>query len=123
VTRLITPRSRNQRKSRDRRCGEKAPSAGIRLARRTPAILTFGSCNASSRALSVLEKKSMPLTGPALDLARLGQAVERADAGGEVVERGEVGEIAPVAAEQDRAAKRVDAPEAVSAPSRRSIRL
>ena len=43
----------------------------------------------------------MPLTVLSLDGARLGEPVEGADAGGEVVERGEVLEIAAVAAEQD----------------------
>src|ERR1019366_1871604 len=44
-----------------------------------------------------------PLDGLVLDLARLGQPVEGADACGEVVERGQMGEIAPVAPEQDLA--------------------
>ena len=42
-----------------------------------------------------------PLDGLAVHLTRFGQAVERAHAGGEVVQRGEVREIAPVAAEQN----------------------
>ena len=41
-----------------------------------------------------------PLDGLAIHLTRLGQPLERPDPGGEVVERGQVGDIAPVAAEQ-----------------------
>ena len=53
----------------------------------------------------------------------LSQAVERADRSGEVVQRRQMRQVAAVVAKQDRAAKRIDAPEAVSALARRSIRL
>ena len=64
-------------------------------------MLTRGFCRACSKALSTGSKKLMPLTVLLLDGARLGEPVEGTDAGGEVVERGEMRQIAAVAAEQD----------------------
>src|ERR1700735_5728873 len=91
--------SRSRRSWRERRAGESRSTSASRSARRIPAMFTRGSCNACSSALSTGSKKLIPLT-VVLDLARLGQTAERADASREVVERRQMLQIAAVAAEQ-----------------------
>ena len=64
-------------------------------------MLTLGFCRACSRALSPWFEEVDPLDGLAIHLdARLAQAAEGAHTGGEDVQRGQVSEIAPVAANQ-----------------------
>ena len=60
-----------------------------------------GRCRAASRDCSARLKKLRPPDGAAVDGTRLGKTVEDADAGREVVETGEVFEVAAVAPEQD----------------------
>ena len=100
LMRLITPRSSSRRSCRDSRAGENISRFGSSSARRMPAMLTLGFCRACSRALSPGSKKLDPLDGLAIHLVRLAQAAEGAHTGGEVVQRGQVSEIAPVAANQ-----------------------
>ena len=62
-------------------------------------MLKAGRCRADSRVCSARLKKLRPLT--VRPLTGRGCAVERADAGREVVQTGEVFEVAAVATEQD----------------------
>ena len=64
-------------------------------------MLKAGRCRAASRDCSARLKKLRPPDGAAVDGTRLGKTVEDADAGREVVETGEVFEVAAVATEQD----------------------
>ena len=63
-------------------------------------MLTLGSWMACSRACSSGAKKLIPFTVSALHLARLGQPAERTNPGGEVVQCGQMRQIAAVAAKQ-----------------------
>ena len=87
-------------------------------------------CDIDLRVLQGMQQRTVPcleevdpLDGLVPDRAWLGHPVEGTNTSGEVVQHGEVPQVAPVAAQHDRAAKRIDVPEAVSALSRRSIRL
>src|SRR5215469_9859977 len=97
----MTPSWRRRARCRVRVAGEQRASSGSRSARRRPAMLKAGRCRAASRDCSArLEEVETP-DGAAVDGTRLGKTVEDADAGREVVETGEVFEVAAVATEQD----------------------
>src|SRR5215831_4338778 len=91
----MTPSWRKRARCRVRVAGERGVSNGRRSARRRPAMLKAGRCKAASRVCSGTSE------GAAVDGTRLGETVERSDAGGEVVETGEVFEVAAVAPEPD----------------------
>src|SRR6516164_4405971 len=96
----MTPSWRKRARCRVRVAGEQGVSSGRRSARRRPAMLKAGRCKAASRVRGVAEEIETS-EGAAVDGTRLGETVERSDAGGEVVETGEVFEVAAVAPEQD----------------------
>src|SRR3974390_2171792 len=95
----MTPSWRKRARCRVRVAGEQGVSNGSRSARRRPAMLKAGRCKAASRVCSGWLKKLRPLR--VRPLTGRGWVVERSDAGGEVVETGEVFEVAAVAPEQD----------------------
>ena len=67
-----------------------------------PAILTLGFCRAEQGGVTGIEEVD-PLDGASVDQARLGQAVEGTNPGREIVEGGQVREIALVTSEEDLA--------------------
>src|SRR5215469_3717505 len=96
----MTPSWRRRAKCRVRVAGEQRARNGSRSARRRPAMLKAGRCRAASRVCSAAEEVETP-DGAAFDGTRLGKTVEGADTGGEVVQTGEVFEVAAVAPEHD----------------------
>src|SRR5215469_14787878 len=92
---------RKRARRRVRVAGEHWARSGRRSARRKPAILKAGRWRAESRVCSAWLKKFETPDGAAFDRARSGEAVEGPDADREVVQTGEVFQVAAVAAEQD----------------------
>src|SRR6185312_11235851 len=84
---------------------------------RMPTRLTRGSCSACSSALSSGGEEVDPLAPLAFHPSRLGQPVQGANPAGEVGQRLQMRKVTVVAAQHNRAAKRIDVPEAVSALS------
>src|SRR6516165_8617439 len=97
----MTPSRRRRARCRVRVAGEHWARNGRRSARRRPAMLYAGRCRTESRVCSGWLKKVEASEGAAFDEARLGETVERSDASREVVQTGEVFEVAAVATEQD----------------------
>src|SRR5271155_4891415 len=92
--------SSNRRNCLDNRAGENIPRSGNKSARRTPAMLTRGFCSACSKALSPGSKKLIPLTVfPSTSRGLVRRSSART--GREVVQGGEVSQIASIAAQKD----------------------
>ena len=103
MTRLITPMSSSRRSCRDSRVGENMSEVRQQVAPADAGDVDPWVLQGVQQGAVAWFEEVDPLDGLAVHLARPGQAVERANPGGEVVQRGEVSEIAPVAAEQDLA--------------------
>ena len=99
--------SRSRRSCRDSRSGENIPDSE-QLSPADASDVDPGILQGMQQSIVAWLEEVDPLDGLAVHLARPGQAAEGADTGGEVVQRREVSEIAPVAAKSI---------------SRRSIRL
>src|SRR5947207_15137983 len=97
----MTPSWRRRASCRERVAGEHWVSSGRRSARRRPAMLKPGRCRAASRLCSTRLKKLRPLRLRPLTGLGWGEPVERADAGREIVQTGEVSEITAGATEQE----------------------
>src|SRR5215831_7832092 len=91
----MTPSWRRRARCRVRVGGEQRARSGSRSARRRPAMLKTGRW-----MFGAAEEVETP-DSAAFDGARLGETVEGPDAGNEVVETGEVFEVAAVATEHD----------------------
>ena len=95
--------SSSRRNCRDSRFGENNSSSGSRSARRIPAMLTRGFWQGvQQRSVPRIEEVD-PLDGLAVDFVRPGDAAEGTGPGREVVQGRQMGEVAPVAAEQNLA--------------------
>src|SRR5215813_2762508 len=98
----MTPSWRKRARCRVRVAGEQGVSKGRRSARRRPAgDVEGGTLQGGKQGLFGVAEEIETSEGAAVDGTRLGETVERSDAGGEVVETGEVFEVAAVAPEQD----------------------
>src|SRR6516164_8083691 len=90
----MTPSWRRRARCRVRVGGEHWTTSGTRSARRRPLMLKLGRCRAARRVCSTRLKKLRPLTVRPLDGTGLRQPVERSEASREVVQTGEVFEVA-----------------------------
>src|SRR5580693_7840920 len=97
----MTPSWRRRASCRVRVAGERSASSGKRSARRRPAMLKPGRCRAASRVCFNAAEKVQPADVTAVNGTGLGQAVEGADAGREVIQTGEVLKVAAVTTAQD----------------------
>ena len=97
----MTPRWRRRASCRDSVAGEDWPRSGSRSAWRRPAILKAGTLEGGEQGLFGAAEEVETPDGAAFDRTRLGEAVEGADAGREVVQTGEVFEVTAVATEHD----------------------
>src|SRR5580693_7097152 len=97
----MTPSWRRRARCRVRVGDEHWATSGTRSARRMPLMLKLGRCRAASRVCSARLKKLRPLTVRPLTARGWVQTVERSDASREVVQTGEVFEVAAIASEQD----------------------
>src|SRR5580692_9768849 len=97
----MTPSWRRRARCRVRVGDEHWATSGTRSARRMPLMLKLGRWQGGEQSLLGTAEEVEALDGAAFDGTGLGQTVERSDASREVVQTGEVFEVAAVASEQD----------------------
>src|SRR5215813_12157880 len=97
----MTPNWRRRARCRVRVGGEDWMTSGTRSARRRPLMLKAGTVQGGKESLLGTAEEVEALDGAAFDGTGSGKTVERSDASREVVQTGEVFDIAAVATEQD----------------------